>query len=149
MKHYNVKTLAQTKAGWTDLFIVKYADAVVAGTYGDFVKNATTAITLTTLQPGDVVFRVMTEVITAVAGPTATLSAGITGSLTLFTTNADVATSTAVPYVAAVAAVTPWPVQSTAIAMTANTVISNTAVTAGEVWIWACISRKADRTIDA
>jgi hypothetical protein len=139
MKHYNLKTLQLTKTGFTDLFILSSADT-------DFVLNATTAKVLTALAVGDVVQRVMSEVKTAVAGPTATLSVGVVGALTQFTAASDVATGTTVPYVAAVASVTPYPT-NTAVNMVANTVISNVAVTAGEVWVWASISRVGDRVI--
>lgn len=180
MIHYNLKTLARTKSGYTDLFILKYAAAVVAGTYGDFVKNATTSITLTALAVGDIVDKVCTEVKTEVAGPTATLSVGVTSLTTLFTDASDVATSTAVPYVAgkdvtvgtgfiaatsggavttaltdATSGVVPLTglqvrkAVNSAVNLLATTVISNTAVTAGEVWIWVSIDRKANRAIDA
>lgn len=137
MKHYNAKTLEFTKAGFTDLWIIELAD---------WVKNATTAHALTSLLLGDVVLRAMSEVVTAVAGPTATVSVGVVGALTTFTAASDVATGTVVPYVAAVASVTPYPV-NTAVGLVANAILSNVTVTAGEVWIWANISRKADRVI--
>lgn len=143
MKHYNIKTLLMPKH-WTDVWIFKYN---ASDSPQDFIINATTAKVLSALALGDRVSDVFTEVITGVAGPTATLSVGIVGSLTLFTTNADVAAGTVVPYVSAVAAVTPYPV-NTAVNLVANMVISNVAVTAGEVWIWAKISRKTDRNID-
>lgn len=177
MKHYNLKTLARTKSAYTDLFILKY----VSSTDNDFIKNATTAVVLTALGVGDVVDKVLSEVKTAVAGPTATLSVGIVGALTQFTPASDIATGTVVPYVAGVAAasvgtgfiaassagavttaltnatsgvVAATGVQSryavnTAVNLVANTVISNTTVTAGEVWIWLSIDRLADRVIDA
>jgi hypothetical protein len=170
MKHYNLKTLQYTKPGFTDLFILELAD---------WVKNATTAHVLTALAVGDIVYRVMSEVKTAVAGPTATVSVGVVGALTTFTDASDVATGTAVPYVAkkatagnvgtgfiaatsggavttaltnATSGVIPGsgPVAYetlTAVNMVANAILSNVTVTAGEVWIWAEISRQADRVI--
>lgn len=191
MIHYNLKTLARTKTGYTDLFILKYAPAVVAGTYGDFVKNATTIIPLGALAKGDVVDKILTEVKTEVAGPTATLSVGTGTSTsdntvtTIFTPASDVATSTTVPYVAGkplfvgsgyIAASSGGAVTTaltnatsgiptsgtsamtglqarkainTACNLVATTVLSDVAVTAGEVWIWASIDRVADRVIDA
>ncbi len=137
MKHYNIKTLQQPKPGFTDLFVIELAD---------WVKNATTAHVLTALAVGDIVFTAISEVKTAVAGPTATVSVGVVGALTTFTAASDVATATAVPYVAAVAAVTPYPT-NTAVNMVANAILSNVTVTAGEVWIWACISRVGDRVV--
>lgn len=139
MKHYNAKTLEFTKPGFTDLFILSVADS-------DFVINATTAVKLTSLALGDIVLRVVQEVRTALAGPTATISTGVVGALTQFTAASDSATGTVVPYVAAVASVTPYPT-NTAVNMVANTIIGNTAITAGEVWIWANISRLADRQV--
>lgn len=191
MKHYNLKTLARTKSGYTDLFILKFATAVVAGTYGDFIKNATTISALTALVAGDVVDKILTEVKMAVAGPTATLSIGCGTSTsvntvtTVLTPASDVATSTTVPYVAgkpltvgtgyiaatssgavtvlltdatsgiATADVTALTgVQSrkainTACNLVATLVVSDTAVTAGELWIWASIDRQTDRVIEA
>lgn len=93
MKHYNLKTLQRTKSAYTDLFILTNAD-------GDFVKNATTGVVLTGLVPGDVVDKLLSEVKTAVAGPTATLSLGITGTATQFSAATDIATATAAPYIA-------------------------------------------------
>jgi hypothetical protein len=93
MKHYNLKTLQRTKTGYTDLFILSSADT-------DFIKNATTDVVLTALAAGDIVDKISTEVRTAVAGPTATLSVGVTSAVTQFTPAGDIATGTAVPYVA-------------------------------------------------
>lgn len=166
MRKYSGLKLHQTKPGFTHLWVLALAD---------WVKNATTAHVLTALSIGDIVYRVEHEVITAVAGPTATLSVGVVGALTQFTDASDIATATAVPYVVAKAvgtgfiaassagAVTtaltsttvgmgasrvpePYVIQSGAdINMVANAILSNVAVTAGEVWIYACISRAADR----
>lgn len=137
MKHYNAKTLQFTKPGFTDLWVIELAD---------WIKNATTARVLTALALGDVVTRVVTETRIAVAGPTATVSVGVVGALTTFTAASDVATGTVVPYVAAVASVTPYPT-NTAVNMVSNEILSNVTVTAGEVWIWASISRLADRQL--
>jgi len=172
MRHYRLKTLDQVKTGFTDCYIIALAD---------WVKNATTAHVLTALAVGDVVFRVMTEVKTAVAGPTATVSIGVVGNLTFFTDASDVATGTVLPYVAskasagtvgtgfiaptsgaspataitnATSGVTPsWgpgPYTTlTAVNMVANAILSNVTVTAGELWIWACLSRVEDRGANA
>src|ERR1051326_2141979 len=93
MKHYNLKTLQRTKTGYTDLFILSKAD-------GDFILNATTDIALTALAVGDIVDKILTERKTDVAGPTATLSVGVTSAATTFTPATDIATSTATPFVA-------------------------------------------------
>lgn len=139
MRHYNLKTLQLTKTGFTDLFIIPYTDLVV---------NTTTAQVLTALAVGDVVLRVLHETKTYLAGPaTGTVSVGIVGSLTLFTAASDVK-SAAAKYVAAVASITPYPV-NTAVNMVANEVIGAGAATAGEVWIWANINRVADRDVQA
>lgn len=174
MKTYALKNHQMAKQGWTHLFILSKADA-------DFILNATTAVVLTALAAGDLVSRVFTEVKTEVAGPTATLSIGVTSALTQFTDASDIATSTALTYVAnkatagnvgtgfiaatsagavttaltnATSGVVPGSGPAPYVALStknllANTIISNVAVTAGEVWIWASISRQADRVIQA
>lgn len=170
MKSYHL-TAEQSAAnnGATDLFVLKLAD---------WVKNATTAHTLTALAAGDIVFRAWSEVVTAVAGPTATLSLGVTSAATKFTDATDIATATATPYVVtkatqvnvgtgyiaatsagavttaltdATSGVTGTPASPSyaalsAVNLLATAVLSNVAVTAGEVRIWANISRKTDRT---
>lgn len=137
MKHYNAKTLEFTKSGFTDLYILETAD---------WVTNTTTAHVLTALAVGDLVLRIFQETKTYIAGPaTATVSVGIVGSLTLFTAASDTKTA-ASKYIAAVASVTPYPV-NTAVNMVANAVLGSGAVTAGEVWIWANLSRVGDRDI--
>lgn len=171
VRAYKLAAAQIAATGYTDLFVIDK---------DTFVINATTAHVLTALAVGDVVRDVMTEVVTAVAGPTATVSAGIVGSLTLFTPASDVATATAVPYVTGkpitvgtgfiaatsggavttaltnstsgvvspAAAFAPYAV-NTAVNMVANAIVSNTAITAGEVWVWANISRLRDRNVVA
>jgi hypothetical protein len=168
MRKYNGLKVHQTKVGFTHLWVLEKSD---------WVRNATTAHVLTALTIGDIVYRVEHEVVTAVAGPTATLSVGVVGTVARFTDASDIATATAVPYVVAKAAGTgfiaatsggavttalsnqtsgvgasiipsPYVIQSGAnVNMIANAILSDVAVTAGEVWIWACISRAQERAL--
>jgi len=139
MRHYKLKTLTETKSGFTDLFIIPLAD---------WVTNTTTAQVLTALQPGDVVYKVLHEVKIFVAGPaTATVSIGVVGTLTQFTAASDVKAAPA--YVTAIASVTPYVATPSAINMVANEILGAGAVTAGELWVWANISRVEDRGANA
>jgi hypothetical protein len=169
MKHYKFSAIQAASTGFTDMFVISKAD---------WVTNATTAHVLDTLAVGDLVWRVATEVITGIAGPTATMSVGITGALTLFTPAVDISAGTSVPYamgtrltvgtgfIAATSAgavttaltnatsgvVGPYNATSvwathTATSLVANAILSDDALTAGEVRIWANISRKATRDI--
>jgi len=51
-------------------------------------------------------------------------------------------------YVTAIASVTPYPV-TTAVNMVANEILGAGAVTAGELWVWANISRVEERGANA
>ena len=139
MKHYLAKTLNYTKSGFTDLWILQTAD---------WITNATTAHVLTALAVGDAVYRVQHDLVTYLAGPaTGTVSVGVVGALTTFTAASDIK-SAAAKYVGAVASVTPYQT-NTAVNMVANAILGAGAVTAGELWIWANISRLVDRQPEA
>jgi hypothetical protein len=139
MRHYKLKTLEETKAGFSDLWILPFTE---------LVPGATTAQVLTALQPGDVVYRVLLENKTLVAGVTATVSIGVVGTLTQFTAAVD-QTAAGSKYTAAIAAATPYATNTSAINMVANEIVGAGTPTAGEVWVWACISRVEERGANA
>lgn len=142
MRHYHAKNCEFVAfSGFSDLYIVQTAD---------MTAFSTTAVTLSNLQIGDVVDTVIQETRTAVVGPTGTptASVGVTGAVTQFTA----ATSAiAVGVVAPLSSVAPY-VAAAAIALIANLAAgggNGAAATAGEIWVWARISRQADRNIVA
>lgn len=150
MEHYSVKSLQFPKEGFSDLFILstngrnQTTGAAVNDFSGGFNANS---IVLTTLAVGDAVLSALIDVVTPVTGPT--------GAPT-----GQVKTGTGA------VAITPTCAVKTAIgAVTDNTVVGSTlstaaenlnfvtaagggdsaAATAGEIWVWANISRAADR----
>ena len=154
MKHYLLSEEQKSRTGFSDLFVIPYNDAALTAAVAD---NTAVAVTLTSLALGDVVKQdVIVEPSVGWTGPsdlTATVSVGVTGTataltpaLTITTGGAATAVSTAdtsdnqtnAHYAAAAT-----------IAMIATfTPDADSGVdefTAGELKIWANISRAAAR----
>jgi hypothetical protein len=138
--------------GFTDLFILGMTAA--AGGASDFTAAATTqAYNLDAFNIGDmVVFPcVHVDVITALAGGSvsaATLSVGHTGAGTAFITTCNVFATTPATAHDAVAATVSLTRATSSGYLTADLATTGgnvSTLTAGEVWIWAAISRKLDR----
>ncbi len=141
MKQYTLNQMEKAQSGFTDLYILTIADMTS-------LANSTD-ITLSKLVAGDIVFpsKMLVEVRTAVVGPTGTPtgSVGITGAVTQFTAATSVI---ATGYVA--------PTGAAAYIVTGSTNLlydfqagggNGAAATAGEIWVWASISRYADRSV--
>jgi hypothetical protein len=139
VKVYRLKDLQITKSGWTHLFIAQAADMTAFNT----------DLTLTALVAGDVVQGAFIDIRTLITGPTAAptlqIKAGtvaITPTVACKTANYAVTDNTIVGATTATGA--------------ANLTLSSAvgggdgaAATAGEVWVYAKISRLADRKIQA
>jgi hypothetical protein len=152
MKHYILKE-PQRIGGFTDLFIIS-TTANAGGS--DFTAAATgQTFTLDGLAIGDCVEYplVRLDVKTPVSGgaiSAATLALGVTSATTQFLGASDVFTGTVAHFTPA-NSVTSYPTVSSAkdlLATLALTGANATAVTAGEIWIWVAVSRKADRLTD-
>jgi hypothetical protein len=121
--------------GFTDLYVLKK---------DDWVPNDTTTYTLCDLNPGDAVYRVLMETKTYLAGPaTGTLSVGLDSDPDSMIDDSDIK-SAADKYVVKG---NPEAVLQAAGSLVANAILGAGAATAGEVWIWATISRAADRNV--
>lgn len=136
--------------GFTDLFMLGVGLAAAGAS--DFTAAATAQTsTLDALAIGDRVSDVHVDVITALVGPSlsaATLSVGHTGATTAFITTCNcfaTTPTTAHDPVAATVPLTRATASGNLLGTWAATGANFDAVTAGEVWIWAVISRKADR----
>ncbi len=138
MRTYSLSERERATSGFTDLFVLNAADGdFAAANYGSGQK-------LRTLAAGDVVYKVVMDVRTALVGPTGTptVAIGVTGALTQFIgATSSVATGTAA------SSASPY-VQATAKTLTydpENGGGNGAAATAGEIWVWANISNAADR----
>lgn len=134
-----------TKQGFTHLFKVSYTD-VASQTTDDTDET----VTLLTLVEGDVVFpEVVVDVKTDFAGITAcNASIGVTSAVTQLSANTSVLAAAANAF--ASSDVAPYVVPSGGKDLLVNfDPDANTEalsdLTAGELWIWARISKKADR----
>ena len=126
--------------GFTDVFVLDKSDMTT-------LVNGT-QVTLCKLAAGDIVFpsRMFQEVKTAVTGPTGTptMSVGVTGTATQFTAATSIIATGAVAPTSAPAYV----------AAATNLIVdfeagggNGAAAAAGEIWVWASISRAADRSV--
>lgn len=144
MKHYRLTGQERVSAGFTDLFIVTHAD------FSSTEVGVSESVTLAAMPRGDVVMNALLEVKTPAAGLTVALGTflGLIVAVDLL--------SDGDPYYATDA--TAEPVIATADTTIQFQILPNTDegdeqavgdITAGEFWIWAAISRKADRTLQA
>ena len=142
MKHYLLKDPAAF-AGMTDLFVLTHEDLT------ESADNTAQAVVLDALNVGDVVFPNMVLDVTENANVVATVTAsvGVTGALTQFIGNSNLLAAGSEHYSTAnsVAAY----VTTSAVNLEVNFIpgaADNLAeITAGEFWLYACISRKLDR----
>lgn len=152
MIHYKLRNVGQFDGGFTDLFIIgvnKVPPAVGSTVFtSDFTAAATTQdIQLTAIAARDVVLpNVLVDVIVPVTGGTlsaVTISIGRNSAPTEFINAASVFTSLTHADDGGVAGVA---TASDPLEARIGTVGDNVAdATAGEIWIWATISRFADR----
>lgn len=154
MKHYILNSEARARVGFTDMFVVKYNDPLLTAAVAD---NTAVEVPLTALALGDKVEQdVLIEVRTAWAGPadlTATASVGVVGDTTALTPTLAITTAgtglAAGNAVASANQTDPAYIASTAINMIVNfTPDADSGIdefTAGELVVWANISRAADR----
>jgi hypothetical protein len=149
MKHYSAKTLEFTKEGFTDLFILNTANAPAGYTAGAALTNDFSvgfnaqAIVLTALAAGDAVLGALVDVKTAVVGPTGAPTGQVktgTGGVAITPTVA-VKTATGCVTDNTVVGATISPAAENLVFLTAAGGGDSAAATAGEVWIWAKISR--------
>jgi|GEM_PF-1302738 len=162
MRHFKLRNTQQFDGGFTDLFVLG-TDTVPTNTNGvwsrtsDFTASATTqALTLLALNPGDVVLSdaiiLVKNKITGTNITAATLSLGLTGTLTSIISNSDVFTNIATgggvfssPGGSGDNYQT-TPIQS-AKNLVANLILTGgnaSAITAGEIWIYVKIGRVQD-----
>jgi hypothetical protein len=140
MKAYPLSDSERASTGYTDLFVLEL---------GDIPDNTTVAVTLTTLNIGDVVMpsNMLHEIKTYIAGPaTCTVSVGVTGTLTQYTAASDVKSAANKYVTPALAVAIP---RQTAVALVANIIAGSGACTAGEIYIWASIARANARDVAA
>jgi len=139
MRVYRLKDLQITKSGWTHLFILFAAD--LTGFAADF--------TLTALVAGDVVQGALIDIRTLVTGPTGAPTGQIKAGSVVITPTVAVKTANY--------AITDNSIVGATVATGAANLVFSTAVgagdgaaaTAGEIWVYAKISRLADRKIQA
>jgi hypothetical protein len=159
MNHYSLKKVQETKAGFTDMVVIKASD--LTDTVFDEAQN----IKIATLMAGDVVMdKTLVEVITPLspnpsANATVTVSVGRTASGYVDCLPAFTLINNGAPTAAGQAAVTGATVGSQVIAadntaLYAQMDIVDTdgflaTITTGEVRIWLCISRRDERTSQA
>jgi hypothetical protein len=155
MRHYHAKSLEFTKEGFTDLFILSTANlpATVGGApVNDFSGGfSNKQITLTTLAAGDAVLGSLVDVVTAVTGPTGA------PTLQIKTSSGGVAITPTCAVETATGCVTNNTVVGATISTTSENLVADlqvgggdgAAATAGEIWIWANISRAARKQIQA
>lgn len=159
MKHYRLKTLQQTKTGFTDLFVLTHEDLTVST--DDLLQN----IALCTLKAGDVVFdRTTMQIKTAFtpdpsANATVTLSVGRTSTGYTDLLAASNLNNAGTQIAAGVAYAAAGGVANQVIAADDTVVYAQfdindadgnlAAHTAGELHVWMAISRSADRNIQA
>ena len=152
MRHYNCKTLEMNKEGFTDLFIFSTANqpATVGGApVNDFTGGfSNKQLTCTALAVSDCVLDAMIDVKTAIVGPSAAPTAQVKTSTGAVAITPTVAVKTGKGSVS----------DNTVVGRTISTAAENlvldlqvgggdgAAATAGEVWVWANISR-ADRLL--
>ena len=148
MKHYRLKNNQQHAGGFTDLFVLTHADLT------ETTDNTAQAIVLTALDIGDVVFpNMLLEVVTNASGgsvSTCTGSVGVTGALTQFIGNSNLL-SAGNEYFAPANTVAPYVCVAGSINVEANFIPDSghdlEDLTAGEFWVWACISRSGERAL--
>ena len=155
MRHYHAKSLEYTKEGFTDLFILSTANlpATVGGApVNDFSGGfSNKQVTLTALAAGDAVLGALIDVVTAVAGPSAA------PTLQVKTGTGAVAITPTCAVKTATGSVTDNTVVGSTISTAAENLVADlqvgggdgAAATAGEIWIWANISRAARKQIQA
>lgn len=160
MRHYLLKNKQQANGGFTDLFVLTAADLASQST-----DDALLNVALTTLNKGDVVLdNTMAHIKTEFtpdpsANATVTLSVGRTGTAytdmlaasNLINSGTQIAAD--VCY-AAGASVAHQVIAADDTVVYAQFDITDTdgdlaTITAGEVWVWMTISRKAERDIQA
>jgi len=155
IRKYTMSTNERAMHGFTELYVMKTAD---------FIINATTTHILCPLNAGDVVFPqfMLLDARAGVVGPTCTATLGVTGTVNKWIAATSIATNPTflVPQWVAGNMGTP---NGTEIAaegnkvnqpyksagsenIVAQMVVSNTAITAGEVWFWLRIFRNAVRS---
>lgn len=147
MKHYHLKREEQAGIGYTDLFIVTQAD------FTEAVDNTNQSITLASLAVGDVVMnnvllevRTNANVVAAVTG-----AVGVTGSTAALLAAANLLAAGDEYYISG-ASIAPYvAIAAVDLLFTGDpgTTDNLAEMTAGEFWIWASISRKADRNVQA
>lgn len=137
----------QRVAGFfTDLFVIKSTDFTTA------VNNTAQSFTLAALAIGDIVEGIgLLEVKTVVAGlVTCTADVGVTGALTQYINGVDCVGAGAIAFVPAGSA-NPFACIAANKSLLATfhpgAAEALASATAGEVWIWARISRVADRLV--
>ena len=159
MNAYSLKTLQETKAGFTDLFVIKAADLTVA--VNDLLQN----IALCTLNAGDVIFdRTVVEIVTAIdpqpsANAAVTVSVGRTTSgyadcLAAYTIMTGGTAVAAGGTSATGAAIGHQVIASDSTVVYAQVDINDadgalSTITTGELRIWMSISRARDRKVEA
>jgi hypothetical protein len=154
MKHYLLNEDQKAATGFSDLFVIPYTDAALVAAVAD---NTAVAVTLTALALGDVVKQdVIVEPSIGWTGPsdlTATVSVGVTGTATALTPALTITTAGAATAVSTADTsdnqTNAHYAASTAINMIATfTPDADSGIdefTAGELKIWANISRAASR----
>lgn len=155
MRHYSAKTLEFTKSGFTDLYILSTSNlpATVGGApVNDFsVGFNAQAIVLTALKAGDAVLKALVDIKTAVVGPTGAPTGQVktgTGGVAITPTVA-VKTATGCVTDNTVVGATISTAAENLVFLTAAGGGDSAAATAGEIWIWASISRAARLATDA
>lgn len=151
MRHYHLNHHERVATGFTDLFVLRKTDFVSA------VAGAREAVVLMPLVLGDVMMNTwLLEVRTNAAGVTQALGQfgiGVGPSHDQFVTNANLlaagseyfgATANSVPYLQMSAAAV-----NLTFSITPDAAETTAAMTAGEFWIWASISHKSERNLQA
>ena len=149
MKHYLAKTLEFTKEGFTDLFILNTANAPAGWTVGSALTNdfsvgfSTQNVVLTALAAGDAVLGALVDIKTAVVGPSTAPTAQVktgTGGVAITPTVAVKTGTGCVTDNTVVGATISTAAENLVLALAAGGG-DGAAATAGEIWVWAKISR--------
>lgn len=147
MIHHKLQCPEQN-GGFTDLFILGTTRASGSSDFTETTNDTDQAITLTALAQGDCVHEVILDRVTAFAGLTAcNASVGVTGSLTEFIGSSSMLAAGELTFKGDDQAYsTPTGGKNLVVNMDpgANTEALSD-LTAGELYVWARITRRADR----
>lgn len=142
MKIHTLKTLQETKAGWSKLYIVETADMTTAIVNGG-------ALTLSAKVAGDLIRGAMIDIRTLITGPTVAPTAQVKlGSVAITPTVAIKTAYYGVTDNTIVGASTATGAANLTLTFAAGGG-DGAAATAGEIWVWVQENLAADRAVQA